>query len=285
MTQIIRQLSHHPRLGRHVQHDPRSLAFAVGVLPKSALKGVLWQRRSPIFDQGQIGSCTGNAGAGWLATDNAAREGFKGIDESKAVELYELATVLDGLPGQYPPDDSGSSGLGVAKALQKDGYVNAYTHAFSLDAVFSGLQAGPGLLGIPWYNSMFDPFADGQVKVDLASGMAGGHEILIDQLELDVTGVPYRVWFSNSWGPTWGLKGRGYVVKQDLATLLSNQGDVVFPVTSVTPTPTPAPTPPGMSLVIPDDLIPHINRAAGLHQETPDQWATNLLRKHFHMAV
>jgi hypothetical protein len=65
-----------PRLGRHVQHDPRSLRYAHGVLPKTAIKTVDWTRRAPIFDQGQLGSCTGNAAAGLLGTDSATRPGL-----------------------------------------------------------------------------------------------------------------------------------------------------------------------------------------------------------------
>nr|WP_241827828.1 hypothetical protein [Actinopolymorpha singaporensis] len=46
-----------PRLGRNVEHDERSLAFAVGVLPRSAIKTVHWDRRIGILDQGNLGSC------------------------------------------------------------------------------------------------------------------------------------------------------------------------------------------------------------------------------------
>ena len=44
-----------PRLGRHVLHDPRSLRYAHGVLPKAAIRSVDWVRRAPVFDQGQLG--------------------------------------------------------------------------------------------------------------------------------------------------------------------------------------------------------------------------------------
>lgn len=46
-----------PRLGRRVFHDPRSLAYAHPVLPKSAIQTVEWTRRIPILDQGRLGSC------------------------------------------------------------------------------------------------------------------------------------------------------------------------------------------------------------------------------------
>jgi hypothetical protein len=244
--------------GRHVEHDPRSLAFAHGVLPKSALKSVSWARRMPVLDQGQLGSCTGNAACGLLGTDSAGRTatgtvtisaagaaashgllpaGEHQLDEAFAVALYSLATVLDGIPGQYPPDDTGSSGLGVAKALRALGLAASYTHAFTLGAVASALQAGPVLLGTVWLQSMFSPAADGRIPVDRASAVAGGHEI-------EITGwdaVTDRYWLTNSWGPSWSVGGRGYVTGADLAWLLGQQGDITVPV--LTPMPGPAPTP------------------------------------------
>jgi hypothetical protein len=248
-------------LGRFVDHDPRSLAYAHGVLPQSALTTTSWTRRIPVLDQGQLGSCTGNAATGLLGTDSAGRMGavtvtisaagaaashgaFQAgehvLDEAFAVSLYSLATVLDGAPGQYPPADTGSSGLGVAKALKALGLATSYTHAFALSAVRSALQSGPALLGIPWLNSMSDPASDGRIPVDPASGVAGGHEIEITGWDADTD----RFWLTNSWGGDWGQGGRGYLAAPDLQWLLSQQGDVTVPVLSTPPTPTPAPADP-----------------------------------------
>jgi hypothetical protein len=247
--------------GRHLEHDPRSLAFAHGVLPKTGLQSVLWTRRSPILDQGQLGSCTGNAACGLLGTDSAGRTatgtvtisaagaaashglfvvGEHVLDERFAVSLYSLATVLDSIPGSYPPQDTGSSGLGVAKALKALGLATSYTHAFTLAAVASALQSGPVLLGTIWLNSMFSPAAaDGRIPVDRASAVAGGHE-------LEITGwdaATDRYWLTNSWGASWGQGGGGYVTGADLAWLLGQQGDITVPVLTVAPGPAPAPVP------------------------------------------
>lgn len=54
------------RLGRHVKHDPRSLAYQV-VADGTAVT-VRWDRLIPVLDQGQVGSCTGNAAVGHLGT-------------------------------------------------------------------------------------------------------------------------------------------------------------------------------------------------------------------------
>lgn len=249
-----------PRLGRHVEHDPRSLAFAHGVLPRSAVRSVSWTRRIPVLDQGDLGSCTGNAATGALGTDSLGRTastsvtvsaagaaashglftaGAHDLDEAFAVALYSLATILDGISGQYPPTDTGSSGIGVAKALRALGLASGYTHAFSMDALKSALQAGPVLIGIPWYRSMFDPAPDGRIVVDTSSPLDGGHELEV--VSFDAVTGEYEV--PNSWAESWGVDGCGYFTSVDLARLLKMQGDVTVPQFTTAPTPVPAPSP------------------------------------------
>ncbi|MER8004753.1 hypothetical protein [Streptomyces sp. NPDC094149] len=236
-----------PRLGRHVQHDPRSLTYAHGVLPKSAIKSVDWVRRVPHFDQGALGSCTGNAAAGLVGTDCAARPGLTSVtisgnilpvDETLAVQLYELATHLDSIKGVYPPDDTGSSGLGAAKALRKLGLASAYRHAFSLDALKSALQSGPVMVGTVWVESMFEVDPDGFVIVDRQSAVAGGHEYVISAYQAER--LAFRI--DNSWGE-WGLRGSAWITQANLAWLLSKDGDVTVPAWVTAPTPPPTPTP------------------------------------------
>lgn len=52
-------------LGRIVHHDPRSKMFLYEPVDKP-VRNVVWQRFSPIIDQGDLGCCTGAAMAGWL---------------------------------------------------------------------------------------------------------------------------------------------------------------------------------------------------------------------------
>jgi len=241
-----------PRLGRRVEHDPRSLAYAHGVLPKAAIKSVDWTRRAPIFDQGQVGSCTGNAAAGLVATDSAARAGLTTVpipgdpnlwpvDEELAVEVYKLATTLDNITGAYPPDDTGSSGIGAAKALKKLGLATSYTHAFSIDALKSALQTGPVMVGTVWLESMFDPTPAGNITVDRKSAVAGGHEYVLSAY--DASARQFRI--DNSWSESWAIRGSAWITEADMQWLLSQQGDVTVPAwtTAPVPTPPPAPTP------------------------------------------
>ncbi|MEV6737866.1 hypothetical protein AB0N14_13425 [Streptomyces sp. NPDC051104] len=234
------------RLGRHVEHDPLSLRYAHGVLPKSAIRTVDWKRRAPIFDQGRLGSCTGNAAAGLLGTDCAARPGLTSVeisgnilpvDETLAVQVYSLATQLDSIQGAYPPDDTGSSGLGAAKALKQLGLATSYKHAFSLSALLSALQTGPVMVGTVWLESMFNvDTSNGYVKVDRSSQVAGGHEYVLSAYDASVGAL--RI--DNSWGESWGVKGSAWITTADAQWLLSQQGDVTVPIWATAPAPAPA---------------------------------------------
>ncbi|MEK6443614.1 hypothetical protein [Pseudonocardia sp. T1-2H] len=210
-----------PRLGRHQVHDPASRAFS---LTSTALpvQPVMHTRHVPIFDQGQVGSCTGNAGIGMLVTGPNWRG--KVYTEADAVELYHEETLIDDreIPGHYPPDDTGSAGIYSAKALKARGLISGYRHGFTVTAALAELALRPITVGIPWLNSMFEPAKDGVVPVLHRSGVAGGHQICFDGIDPGVR----RVRFANSWGAGWGKDGWGFLSYTDFAWLLSQGGDV-----------------------------------------------------------
>ncbi len=137
------------RLGRHVEHDARSRNFPAAVAPISDVKHV---RHGKPFDQGDLGSCTGNAMAGALMTAPYYKAS-RTLVEANAVQLYEQATHFDRMQGTYPPDDTGSTGLAVAKAAKRDGYITAYSHAFGHAARTRGADTGtrpsPASTGTP----------------------------------------------------------------------------------------------------------------------------------------
>lgn len=212
-------------LGRLLDHDPKSRDYpADATLP---VKSVQWLRRSPIFDQDKpkpLGSCTGNAAAGWLATDNARRLGRADLTETVAVEIYSKATHLDRFKGIYPPDDTGSSGLAVCKAMKTLGLTEGlYRHAFGLDHALGALQLGPVLVGISWLTGCDQPDKDGHVSY--SGSVRGGHEILADAVDADRR----LVWFQNSWGPGWGRHGRFSMTWGDFGKALTDHGDVTVP--------------------------------------------------------
>lgn len=218
-------------LGRLKQHDPQSRAFP--------FKAGVWDNvqhisNVGIFDQGNLGSCTGNAMAGVLTYNPyyGTLPNLK-MDEALAVKLYSRATQLDVWQGEYPPEDTGSSGLAVAKAAKEFGFISGYQHAFSLNAMLTALMDGPVITGINWYENMFYPNNNGVVSV--GGNYAGGHEVCADAID-KTNGL---VWFRNSWGPDWGLKGRFAISISDYGNLLSDGGDatVLVPVTAPAPKP------------------------------------------------
>jgi len=230
--------------------------YAHGVMPRSAIKSVTWERRIPILDQGQLGSCVPNNAPEFEGTDalgytgvsslNVPKADTKGMfkagstwtmDEDFAVNLYRLVTRLDPYPGQWEPTDTGSDGLTLAKALVMLGLADRYTHAFSYAALVSALQTGPVTIGIEWEQSMFETRADGKILIDYGSGVAGGHQIFARQYDVDND----RVWVDNSWGADgFGLDGRGWFQGSELTALLKRSGDVTVPhLTAAAPVPDP----------------------------------------------
>lgn len=212
-------------LGRFVEHDPRSRAFAVSA-DATAVKAVRHTRHAPILDQGQLGSCTGNAGIGALSCSpytRTKRQAAK-YNEAAAVELYSAATQRDDVPGAYPPMDTGSSGLAIAKVLYARGVISGYQHAFSIDAVLTALQRVPVLIGTVWLSGMDQP--DERGFVSTTGTVQGGHEYLLREYQPSrVSPEDGVLTFDNSWGTGWGLEGRFKMRVSQLRYLLGQQGD------------------------------------------------------------
>lgn len=237
------------RLGRHINHDPRSRAFrapADGVTPQSKV----WKRHTGPYDQSNyydqklrkhvsLGSCTGNAVAGLVMTDPVWHPGLR-VFQPGAVRIYKRATVLDPWDGFYPYDDTGSDGLSACKAAVEFKYAAQYLWGFGIDDMMRILTAlGPVAVGTNWLSGMDAPDEHGVVS---ASGMSrGGHEYQVVGIHFDTSlGAPRGEVFEcqQSWGPDWGVrgtdkvKGRFYVTFADMGMLLDDGGDVVTLSTS-----------------------------------------------------
>lgn len=234
------------RLGRHVNHDPRSLAYQVQPQPARALASVLHERRVAVLDQGTTSSCTGNASVGAvgslplfpaLPTDHPA------LDETYARDtVYALATQLDEYPGSYDPatgkGDDGSSGLAAAKACKQLGLIPGYLHATSLTAMQTALQDTPVIVGVNWYEGFDSPTSSGLITI--SGSVRGGHEFEV--IGLDVTEKTFLA--VNSWGPAYAVKGYFSFSFDTMDQLLHEQGDCtqLLPLSvPAPPTPTPAP--------------------------------------------
>lgn len=230
-----------PRLDRHVEHDDRSWGYQVTEEVPKTPEDVFWPDRGPILNQKDLGGCVGFTGADFLNTDMAAavrtaHNSGQFYDDQAGINFYHLATVSDSIKGTYPPDDTGSSGLGLAKALKKAGLITGYQHAFSWAQFQAAIAIQPVAVGTLWTNSMFNPNKDGVLKVGSLddSNVAGGHEYMIRGISYTKSLVLMR----NHWDVTWDTKdgekiaaagkvpGEAWITFADFQKLLANQGDV-----------------------------------------------------------
>jgi hypothetical protein len=251
----VHELAEHPgagRLGRHVNHDLRSLAYAI--TDTAVWTTVMHERTVGPFNQGNVGSCVGNAKAGCLATApfwEPLHAAFPHLvaDETLALQLYTLATQIDPYPGQMPAEDTGSDGLSGNKAATKLGYQSGYVHALSVEASQAGLMKGPGDAGINWYDSFDEPDSEGIVRLPATAKVRGGHEI--EKYGYDSARDLF--WFWNSWGSDWGLGGKFAMEVSTFERLLHEDGDVTYGVPLNKPAPTPQPPEPSVTAFTFDD--------------------------------
>ncbi|MEV4975504.1 hypothetical protein [Streptomyces scopuliridis] len=257
-------------LGRHQVLDPRSLAYRRRY-DGQPLRATEWEPRIPVLDQQHLvaqgirtsesygldddvdalASCTGNAGAALLSIlltkEEAAAAGLDTDDavaaEHFAIGLYADATACDRWSDSvWPTQDTGSSGLGVAKALHARGLIDQYGHATTAEELCMLLQTGPVLMGMPWRSAFSQAGTDGFVDSDpnwASSPLEGGHEVCVTALESvaldngallpDYTVIRFR----NSWGG-WGDHGDGrmrlstYQTLRDQITICQPRRDGVI---------------------------------------------------------
>lgn len=226
------------RLDRVQQFDERSRGY--GIVPVLREQGVeqpvsrVWDG-GPVTDQGAEGACVGH---GWTGELTAEPE-VCGIENpmAYAYELYHQTQHRDPWPGcslgtgcPVEPTSTtygGTSVLSAAQILQERGLIAEYRWAFGLDDLVLALgHHGPAVLGIPWYESMYEA-PDGVITVK--GKQVGGHCILARGVNVEERYVLLR----NSWGPDYGIQGDGRISFADLTRLLGEGGEACIPVTRV----------------------------------------------------
>ena len=223
------------RLGRHIRHDSRSLAYRHQVRYAGQLVSVEHARHIPILDQGNVGSCTGNAETGALGSDPcyaplAAQD--RQLTEAVALALYSAAETIDG-DGPYPPQDHGSSGLSVAQAALSNQMIAGYTHCFTALEIADALQDWCVIFGVNWYDSFDHPDGNGLITISPDAGIRGGHEILCRCLDVE----RQLLGLDNSWGTGWGQYGSFWLSWADAERLLAEGGDAVVNIPLGQPVP------------------------------------------------
>ncbi len=198
----------------------------------------------PVFDQGQLGSCTANAGAGLFAF-------VHGGGPFSRLQLYYNERLIEGTVNQ----DSGGYLRDVIKVLAETGVgmesdwpydVTKFTQAPPATEVneeaknkaieYSRLvtrqdfrnclcQGFPFIVGITVYSS-FETDAVAQSGIvpmpTQNDSVVGGHAVCVIGYNTNYNGGDYYE-VRNSWGPDWGDQGNfwlpaEYLENQDLAT-------------------------------------------------------------------
>lgn len=212
-----------PVLDRRVQFDERSKQFPIkAVLPSQTPRSYSW-RTNAWLDQGSEGACVGFGWSHYLASRPKEEPN---ITNSFAVKLYTDAKKVDEWPGE---NYDGTSVIAGAKVTKTDAYIKEYRWAFGLDDVILTLgRVSPVVLGINWYDDMFNP--DPKTGIITVTGaLAGGHCIVANGVNISKKLVRLH----NSWGKGWGKSGECYISFADLDKLLKQDGEACVPLTKV----------------------------------------------------
>lgn len=199
--------------------DKRNNLYTIGGLDcysNGAERTRIRRQRRVWLDQGREGACTGFGTAHALATPPMA---FDFVNHVLAQGLYYEARRQDEWEGE---DYDGSSVNGVMKAARLAGYVSEWRWCRTLPEVRHALSYhGALVIGVTWYEGMFDADINGMIRVD--GEVVGGH--CLELVGYD-NGL-YRL--ENSWGRDWGDNGGCFISEADLQLLLSDHGEFAVP--------------------------------------------------------
>lgn len=219
------------------RHDERSRSYGISGHPvlqtvpaPSALTPLEKNWSVPQFlDQGEEGACVG---FGWAHAMLAAPGNVPGLTNDTAFALYRRAQQLD----NFPDNEPGSSVLAGAQAASEQGHILEYRWAFSpADVALALMYAGPVVIGVPWYEGMGQPDANGYIHA--TGAVTGGHCTVLNGTVLNGART-FEEFFEmgavrghNSWGENWGPLGGEFLLSmKDLAFLLAQQGEACIPV-------------------------------------------------------
>lgn len=213
-------------LGRLNSADPRDANYPLRQLLRPAAPTwnyAYWAfpYRTPL-DQGNTGTCVGH---GWKHNlMSAPGRAITATVEPTALTIYRECCHNDEWPGNDNEDlQFGTSVRAGAIALQKRGLITNYYWSTSLnDAVDYLLTKGPLVIGVNWYDSMFDPDSKGFLNIEPNSFVAGGHCLLA----IGVNRAQRRIRLLNSWGPGWGANGRAWISFETFERLMSEDGEI-----------------------------------------------------------
>jgi len=213
-----------PRLGRQVVHDPANWAFPMRAADTSTWRSRTIRLYDPPKNPKQIrGNCVP---CDKCMEGNAVGNRVPGrvLDMAMADLMYPICTRLDPFPGEFPPDDTGSSGLAACKAAIQLGLGREYRWNFSkrgediVQQVVEGRTVG---VGTWWYEGMFTrkPLLNrpGQWFIEPTGRRVGGHQYRVRGWDEPLDMFLVRCW--------WGLFRDVWIKRAHLADLLADDGD------------------------------------------------------------
>lgn len=220
-----------PILDRKPHFDERSRSFGIApYVADTRLKKTLWELPKTLpLDQGAEGACVG---FGW-STELAVGPVIQMVSNATAESYYRGAVIEDHKMGNNF-EGEGASVLAGAKYGKRVAVLRSYKWAFGIDQVVAALCTyGPVILGINWYDSMYETDTVGRVLVN--GQLVGGHCICAtgyipaDDAEKMGLGKYDVIEWMNTWGKVYGIGGVGYIRRIDLDTLLKQDGEAVIP--------------------------------------------------------
>ena len=212
----------HYGLGRiPSKFDARDYALA-DFMPLTARKKLIvapdtsWKFLAPPLNQDDTNHCVGFSMADWgiclPVQDNYNNE--------NGHAFYYKCKIIDGEPNQ----ENGSCIRSAAKVLKKEGKIDAYAFAASVDEMKWWLvNKSPMIIGTLWLEGMFSPGSDNIIHT--TGDVAGGHAYLIDEIKGNTL-----LGIQNSWGSNWGINGKAYIPISEFITLFRNGGEALASV-------------------------------------------------------
>jgi hypothetical protein len=211
------------QFGRRFAPDKRDKKFPLrGMLPKASERtSRSWTDNLWRGNQGNTPRCVGFGCVHWLHAAPIVPKGKK-VPAVTPAKVYSLAQKLDEWPGE---DYDGTSVRGGIKALQQLGYVQSYYWAATVeDSVRCVIDQGPLIIGINWYEGMCDPKADGLCYP--TGECVGGHCVCVT----GASRLTKQLRFLQSWNPSWGDHGHGYLSFDDFGQLLKEDGEACLAI-------------------------------------------------------
>lgn len=199
-------------LGRLPAEDERDMQYRLAAQPL-LLPDYKYYSTGPVLDQGAYPHCVGYAWRQWLSSAL-----LKTKTGPTATYIYTEAQKVDEWPGE---NYAGTSVRGGAKILRSIGHIDNYFWAWDAPTIKNFILSGQGtvVVGTNWYENMFAPDAAGFLRP--TGPNVGGHAYLLVGFSQDRNA--FRM--INSWGRAWGEAGRAWVHFDDMALLISQNGE------------------------------------------------------------